>query len=204
MAISVPKLFPNATIVCLGCGPSLNAEDVAYVRGKAPVIAINAAYELAPWADVLYCCDASFWRQRGGVPSFAGLKYSVEVTPEKFGVHRLTNTGMNGLELDPSGLRTGKNSGYQAINLAVHLGASRILLLGYDLRMVQGRQRFTTTYAGGNATLYPQFIEKFQTLVEPLNDLGVEVVNCTKSSALKCFPMQSLRDALRDAMAVAS
>lgn len=197
---SVPKLWPGETFVLLGRGPSLCAADVDYVQGKARVIAINAAYELAPWADVLYACDASFWRSRRGVMDFEGLKYSLEATPAEWGVQQLRNTGMTGLELDPSALRTGKNSGYQAINLAVHLGAARIILLGYDLRVIFGRHRFDND-SGGDPSLYPYFIERFPTLVEPLKAIGVEVVNCTTGSALTAFPIRPLRDVMLEVAA---
>jgi hypothetical protein len=44
---------------------------------------------------------------------------------------------------------------------------------------------------------YPSFIKHFRTLVAPLRDLGIEVLNCTPGSALDCFPMADLRDVLK-------
>ena len=69
---SVPRLWPGATVACLGCGPSLNADQVVLLRGRARVIAINDAWRVAPWADVLYGCDGRWWRKHGGVPGFGG------------------------------------------------------------------------------------------------------------------------------------
>src|SRR5690606_8383467 len=37
-ARAVPRRWPNSTVVCLASGPSLTPEDVAFCRGKAPVI----------------------------------------------------------------------------------------------------------------------------------------------------------------------
>ena len=76
--------------------------------------------------------DADWWACYDGVPSFRGLKYSLEKRAVKWGVTVLKNTGQRGLERQRTGLRTGLNSGAAAINLAVHFGATRILLLGYD------------------------------------------------------------------------
>jgi hypothetical protein len=37
---------------------------------------------------------------------------------------------------------------------------------------------------------------RFQTIVQPLRQRGVEVLNCTPGSALECFSKADLRDAL--------
>lgn len=187
------------TFALIGGGPSLTQADVDLLRNRCFVIAINDAYRLAPWADVLYAADQKWWTWHNGVPGFTGPKYSIDggynpVTQP--GVQVLRNTGFDGLELDPSGLRTGFNSGYQALNLAVHFGAKRILLLGYDMS-VNGRQ---THWFGHHPDLEPSPYDKmraaFDTLVQPLAELGVEVLNCSRRTALQTFPIVSLEEAL--------
>lgn len=192
---SVPRLWPGATVVCLGTGPSLTAADVASVRGRARVIAINDAYKLAPWADVLYACDAKWWAWHKGVPTFPGLKYAIQAGADRWpGVQLLRKTGDTGLELSPHGLRTGSNSGYQAIGLAVHLGAARILLLGYD--MTGGAAHFFGKHPDGSGPPFKLCLERFATLVAPLRERGIDIVNCTRTTALRCFPCQPLEQAL--------
>lgn len=195
--VSVPKLWPGETFVVLGCGPSLSADDVHYVHGKARVIAINASYELAPWANVLYCHDAKYWQHLKGAPAFGGLKFGMQPTkwPD---VTCLRSTGAVGLELQPHGLRHGHNSGYQAVNLAVHLGAAQILLLGFDMKPKGRREHFRENYPSRQASPYPLFLRKFETIVAPLTAIGVEVINCTPGSALACFPRRPLREVLAD------
>ena len=198
-APAVPALFPGGLVVCLGGGPSLTAEDVAAVRKRAPgVIAINDAYKLAPWADVLYAADAKWWNWHQGVPSFAGRKYTLQADAAKWpGVQVLQNTGERGLEARPTGLKTGRNSGYQAINLAVHLGASRVLLLGYDMGPdPQGKTHWFGDHPDKSPSPYAIFIERFTDLVVPLRQLGVEVINCSRRTALTVFPQQTLEEAL--------
>jgi len=193
----VPRLWPGATIVCLGGGPSLTREDVAHCEGRARVIAINDAYLLAPWADVLYACDARWWRWHQGVPGFAGLKYGLERECRHFkGVQVLEQTGIEGLEAAPTGLRTGKNSGYQAINLAVHLGAARVVLLGYDMQRTGGREHWFGNHPNGSRSPYDAFARRFASLVQPLRALGVSVVNCSRHTALTAFPRQPLLEVL--------
>lgn len=193
---TVPRLCPGGTVVCLGTGPSLTQADVDAVRGKATVIAVNDAFRLAPWAEVLYACDAKwfYWNWLKGARDFAGLKFALDVAAKKyFGVTVLKKTGETGLELDPSGLRAGRNSGFQAIGLAVHLGAARILLLGYDMH----GDHFFGQHPDSSKPPFVICLQRFATLVEPLKAAGVEIINCTPNSALTCFPMQPLREALR-------
>jgi len=194
----VPKLWPGCTITLLGGGPSLTEADVRYV-GERPhltrTIAIKEAYLLAPWADVLYACDASWWKFYDGAPTFAGLKYTLEAPYP--GVVQLQNTGSEGLELDPIGLRTGYNSGYQAINLAVHLGATRIVLLGFDCWSgPDGRSNWFTTTRPHMDSPYPVFLQAFAGLVDPLKAAGIELINCSRQTLLRAFPRRPLEEVL--------
>lgn len=200
--VAVPRLWPGETIVCIATGPSLTADDVDYCRGKARVIAINDAYRLAPWADALYACDAKWWGWHEGVPDFAGPKWSLEHSAwnnyrAKYpDVQRLRMTGPNGLEHDPTGLRSGRNSGYQAINLAYHYGAARILLLGYDMQRSDGKSHFFGEHPNQQQSPYASFRARFETLKKPLAKCGVEVINCTRRSVLEAFPKADLRVSL--------
>ncbi len=207
--MSVPRLWPGSTIACLATGPSLNAADVDFCRGKVPVIAINDAHRLAPWADVLYSGCRSWYPHYKGVPSFTGVKYGIGSQIGKANpfhkypeIQVLKAAGEHGLELDPSGLCVGGgagNSGYSAINLAVHLGATRIVLLGYNLSWPGGKAHFFGNHPSAlnqHEGLVRIFLRGFATLVDPLNALGVRVINATKDSALKCFPKATLTEAL--------
>lgn len=201
-----PRLWPESTIACVATGPSLTESDCKYLRGKVPVIAVNDAHLLAPWADVLYSSDRQWWPHHKGVPKFQGLKYSVGSGMGKRNpfhhypeITVLRNTGWTGLELDPSGLKTGKNSGYAALNLAVHLGATRVILLGYNLSHLHGRAHFFGNHHPSlqqTTALYPNFRRAFDTLVEPLKAAGVTVINCTKQTSLQAFPLGDLREVL--------
>jgi hypothetical protein len=202
------RRWPEATIVCVGSGPTLTADDLAYVRGRAPVVAVNDAIRLAPWADVLYSSDRGWWRHYARtVPDFAGLCVGVgwkmgDASPIAHlpAVQVLTHTGWEGLELAPTGLRTGGHSGYAAINLAVHLGARRIVLVGYTGGPVAGRTHFFGRHPAGLAESstenYAAFQRAYLTLVRPLSAAGVIVVNATPRSWITAFPCAPLGDAL--------
>jgi hypothetical protein len=151
---------------------------------------------MAPWADVLYACDAKFWNWPVGQRvrrTCQGLKYALDPRARQWpGVTVLRNTGDSGLELDPTGLRTGRNSGYQAINLAVHLGARRVILLGYDMK----GGHWHKPHPDASRPPFAICLKHFATLPAPLKAAGVEVINCTPGTALTAFPCRLLREVL--------
>jgi len=93
----------------------------------------------------------------------------------------------------------GSNSGYQAINLAFILGAGEIILLGYDMQKTGGKQHFFGDHPNGPMKVdsdYNGWLGNFEKLASDLAGKGVEVINCTRQTALTCFKRMSLEDAL--------
>lgn len=206
---TVPRCFPGETIVCIASGPSLTKADVAFCRDRARVIVVNDNYKLAPWANVLYAADVPWWAKHPETATFAGLKYTVGKLTGRPDVVLLKAGVVEGLSTNPSELRRGKNSGYQSINLAYLLGAKRIVLLGFDLQETYNKSHwFGDHQAQGLLNPGPgsliQWREYFQTLVAPLASHGVSVVNCSRETALRCFPRQALADVLPDRWEAAS
>lgn len=199
---SVPRIFPNSTIVCVGTGPSLTQEDVDYCRGRARVIAIKDAIRMAPWADVLYGAgdDSSQWWQRPDnqplIGGFNGLKFSLDKQATRVSTVLKWGT-LSGLSTDPTMLALGHHSGYSAVNLAVLLGATRIVLLGYDLKADEKKgDHFFGKHPRKNTPAFNLMGLYFPSMVDPLRALGVSVVNCSRETALTTFPRQNLTEAL--------
>lgn len=201
---SVARVWPGETIAILASGPGLVPAEVSALRGVVRVVAVSDAVRLAPWADVLYSSDRRWWKAYGGCPGFAGAKYSIgqsrgrsDVLTSYPDIHVLRHTGIEGLELMPDGLRSGEHSGYAAINLAVHFGAARIVLLGYNLGKRPGEpSHFFGAQAAGlhetSALEYQRFRRHYGTMLEGLAAAGVEVINSTVGTALEAFPVRPL------------
>lgn len=207
---SVPRQWPGETFVILGGGPSLTKADVAFCRGKARVIAIKQTIHLAPWADVFYFCDrkilefpgheSALMRER--LAAFEGLRFTLDHLAHNDAT-ALQIGDETGLSRNPTMLNTGKNSGYQAVNLAVHLGAAKIVLLGFDMQDRAGVDHWFGCHPWKTRPNYRLFLEYWPTLVAPLKAAGVSIVNATKDSALTCFPYQPLSEALTQQEAAA-
>lgn len=120
-------------------------------------------------------------------------------------VFRLRNAGDDHkggvLSTQPNGLATGRNSGFQAINLAVLAGAARILLLGYDMK---ARAEQPHWFGDHPLPTSPRTIDGF---VHGYNKLarhmppGVEIINCSADTALTCFPRAAIESVLPDPLA---
>ncbi len=211
---AVPRIFPGASIVCIGGGPSLTQAQVDHCRDRVPAIAINNAYQLAPWASMLYACDAKWWRWHSEALYFAGaritqVKRAADTTAASAaerkkdvselppGVLWMDSVAKDGLSHDPRTIHQGRNSGYQAINLAVLLGARRILLLGYDMkRGPKGEHHWHGQHPDNSPPPVNSFLPCYETLPEPLAALRVEVINCTPGSALTMFPTADINEEL--------
>lgn len=222
----IPVDYPGETFFLLGGGPSIRNITVSHLPQYGRVIAINNAYLLCPTALILYHCDANWLRL--GVPtdllptasSLAGEpippgarhsyvvpkvfrgKYRISMGTNENGTRRVRNGGLTGLSSLPDALAHGSNSGYQAIDLAVHFGAAKIILLGYDMHCLPDRTHFHDGHGQGQTPktydlrLRRDLVPRFSTLVDPLRSRGVEVINCTPDSALHQWSFSPLDEVL--------
>lgn len=93
------------------------------------------------------------------------------------------------------------NSGYQALGLAYWLGARFVTLLGYDFCVGKAGARHwhpdhPKGLAQGTPSRYPVWARLMGTLAADLKTEGVEVVNASRQTALRCFPRRELAEAL--------
>lgn len=199
-ATSITPLWKGETCFVIGGGPSLAGLDWNRLAGKR-TIAINKAFLSYPNADVLYWTDNRFYSwYKSEIDTFAGQKYTLRHNASHTqGIH-LLNRGMRfGLETRPDTLAHGNNSGYAAINLAYHLGAKRIVLMGYDMANIGGKSHYHDGYPirmTPDEIYEKQFIPGFKVLADLLKAKGVEVWNASQASKLTVWPRVSLEQGL--------
>lgn len=205
---SAPRLWPGRTFVILASGPSLTDHDIETVRqshakGGVIAIAVNSTFRKAPWSDLIYGCDAKWWKHNPDAVAFPGLKVSIEAdVPSGVRHLRYREPRITGLDLDPGYLATGNNSGYQAINLACHLGAARILLLGFDCGAdptgkLHWHGDHPAPLRNPDDTLFAKWRQAFDTLPPALAGIGVEIVNCSRRTTIAAFARADLETTLR-------
>lgn len=89
-----------------------------------------------------------------------------------------------------------QNSGAGAIALAISYGAQRVILLGYDCQRTDGRAHWHVDHPAGlgNAGSVDKWPNQFRLLASRFPK--IEIVNCTRDTALDCFPRRLLEDFL--------
>jgi len=186
----------------LGSGPSLDTADVELASDAAVrLLAISDSYKIATSADVIFSPDARWWdwHQDAVDARCSGqraLRYSLERTSYN-GVVQLARGHKTAIERDPRFLATGGHGGYSAINLAVHLGAARIVLLGYDMQPdAQGVNHFFGEHPNNSHVRYERWLPLYADLPRQLHALGVTIVNATRRTAITGIERVSLEEAL--------
>lgn len=192
---SVPKMWEGKTVAILASGPSMSQEVADAVRAKnVPTIVINDTFRLAPWADMLYAADSGWWDHHAQTAlKFEGLKVTAHDCTVYRAVLCLRQSGVEGFDPHPKKIRTGGNSGYQALHVAIQAGAKRVALFGYD--MGGGKHWFGAhppPLRNTDPNSYAVWVERFKGLIGH----GAEIVNCTPKSAITCFPKMTLDEAI--------
>lgn len=97
-------------------------------------------------------------------------------------------------------IQQGRNSGNTAVSLAIAMGAVRVCLVGFDCRVVNGREHCHDDYKGPrDLSLYDnEFKRAFNGWNESALASGVEIFNCTPGSAITEFPLARLEDILNE------
>ena len=138
---------------------------------------------------------------------------------DKYGIQYVKAIVKDGLSLDPRIIHINHGSGPMAINLALHLGIKKLLLIGHDMKFASDynglRKKVGSTdrhYFGE----YPKelqhwpsvkiglskpgvidgLIEAYNKMPPDLEKAGMEVINCTPESAMQTFRMSTLEKEL--------
>lgn len=188
-------------------GPSTKAADVALLKGRLRVLAIKKNVELAPWADVVYGCDRPWWRSARGLPDFPGLKLAYDA-------HACADHGLRKVEIPDHAVSdflrfettgavgSGGCSGFQALNLVLQFGATRVLLIGFDAQSRSGEHWYgRNIWHGANnpdETNFSRWTKAFHKAAAQLRERGgVEVVNASSLTRLTCFPRGTVAETLQ-------
>lgn len=194
------------TAAIIASGPSAKKANVAILKGIVKVLAIKKNIELAPFADVVYGCDGPWWRSVNGLPAFKGLKlaYDDRIVGPEFGIEKvkIPNIKKDDLLFDEVGtIGAGGNSGFQALNLVLQFGASRILLIGFDANGAYGNEHWygrNNWYGTSNPdeNNYRRWRSSLDNAAAAIVDRGIEVINASMDSSIKSFKKMSVEDAL--------
>jgi len=224
----IPKVWDGGTVIIIGGGPSILKQfDIpqelvnrVYKGRDQPnvyspylkplhnqhVIAVNMAFKLGDWIDIVFFGDTGFWKaHKVDLLQFKGLrvscangddqdmriKYVKQITPNN-------PEHIKGICTKESMVCWNNNSGSAAINFAVHLGAKRIILLGFDMTLDGGNNQhwhkyYTSPLQTVKSTM-KNHMKGFLDMAADLKRLGIECINANPDSKIEEFPRMNFKD----------
>ena len=204
---SIQPDWQGETAFIVAGGTSVKDLDLSKLRGRR-VIVVNSSYESYPAADILFFADVrwfeehkkeeAFWAFKGRRVTVSRTIKDVEGRPL---LDRLTRYPQPGLASDRSGAIAHRTSLQGAMNVAAHKGVARIVLLGADMRrgadgVSHHHKPHKWKNRKGDVTWDVQMTQ-LVSVVEPLEKLGIEVINVSPISRIPWWPKMTLDDALK-------
>ena len=201
---ALPRIWEGNSAFIIGGGPSIEGMDLSPIHDKR-VIGVNNAYQLGPWVDVCYFGDYRWyydknWKgwHRDKLLHFAGMKITRWTKLEKEPGILVLKKGKNlGIDLRPDHIAWNRSSGGSAINLAVHFGVKKIILLGFDMKMKEGKHNYHDDHDQSKKppdTVYKRYLNPFSIIKKELDELNIECLNATPDSAIEVFKKVKLED----------
>lgn len=174
-------------IAIIASGPSLHLDDVAEVqRAGLYTIAVNSSWRYAPFADVIFAGDCSWWDQNARDIDIKAERWACTDIAKVYGTHKFDGMG-------------GWNSGANAILFAIReKKAASILLLGFDCCVANGTHIHGDHLNNKNPTAGDtlRWRKEFQQVAGIAKEAGVQVINCSRYTALESFPRLLLEQVL--------
>jgi hypothetical protein len=204
------KLLAGSPVAVLAQGPSLNEADIdAIAAAKIPIIAIkdSSRYVIDPFA--IYACDLKWWIRRWNDPGYDylrrynGYKVTLNWQKRKHNIQDLrvlNSAGIEGLTFSDGFVCHGRNSGTQAINWAINLGANPVIMCFFDMQHVDGKSPGVPDHVAIGKGTFRDFANYFRTMKAGLQQWGGKIVNTCMTSALddSIFPKVPLKTILKE------
>jgi hypothetical protein len=199
-------IWSGGVCFIIGGGPSLRGFDWTALRDRH-VVGCNDAFGLGDWVEVVVFGDNCWYRDhRVGLKHYRGLKVcgSTNGPAPDEGIRwvRRERDGLCGWgPYDRNRLGWNWSTGAMAINLALKLGATTVVLLGFDMKLAANGDCnwHPNTINSADARVYERMTAGMGRIASDLPRVfpGARVVNAGPDSALTVFPMVTMKEALR-------
>lgn len=188
------------TVYVIGGGPTVKKQNLQLLSGKH-VICLNNAYSIYPDALALYWADESWVERHLDSVNAHTAKFRFHSkfhisnkyleNESRLGIGKsilLKRTGDKGIDNNIDNVR-GNNSGAHILNLLHNCKVKKIVLLGYDMKLIDSK---THWHDGHGLPIRPQvyadmFIPSIASMAPILKNAGIQVINASPNSDLKCF-----------------
>ena len=204
----IPAIWPGSTVFIIGGGPSLLKQDLSLICDKR-VIGVNQAYKLGSWVDACWFGDKGWYEQNFPyIHEYGGLIATCSAFNPQRQFTRVKYVGRskrNGVEFNKrTHVAWNGNSGASAINFAYWLGASTVVLLGFDMqnpvdpkdKQTHWHNDYEPRYDNRKKLVnpYPKFMEAWPQIKKDADRIGLKIINATVGGCLETFERKSLEE----------
>ena len=176
------------------------------------VIAVNMAYKIGDWIDMVIFGDQGYFlKEKNNLADFPGIKVSVTPAARDIPWVRYIprdTSHPKGITTNSKAISWNLNTGAAAINLAAHLGAKRIILLGFDMKLGKGNmQHWHNLYQKGpviekdirrmKKLPFDRHLSCFPAIAADAKKLGITILNASPDSAITAFPKVTVKEILQ-------
>lgn len=203
MKWNVEKEWLGETAFVICGGTSVENEDLSQLKGRR-VVVVNSSYEKYPDADILFFGDERWFNHhKKNLVDFKGRIATISAKASGKDTRLLLlkkRTPPPGLASEPGVVVMERTSLQGAINLLVHLGVKKIVLIGADMkRAADGRSHHHTPHPWQNKPgdrSWDLQMKQLHQLVDPLKALEIEVINTSPITRINWWPKKSLSEVL--------
>lgn len=206
---SVPELFniPEHIVNAVSTGgrPALYSEYFSSIHDRH-VIGVNNAYMIGSWIDAVFFGDCAWYNvHRQNLAKYNGLKvtccnrFENRPADKMEGIRFLQKDAHHrqGLTRNTQKVSWNTNSGAAAINLGVHLGAKRIIIMGLDMNMKGQHSHWHGSHGNKKPPPFSRHLRGFPDIKKDAAEMEVEILNTNPHSGLKgMFPIITMEEAL--------
>ncbi len=203
---SIPRVFEDQTVFVIGGGPSIKHTNLKLVKDRN-VLGCNDAFRLGTWVDWIIFADKRWWVwNHEELEKWPNRDHALCLVPQLMDAREAypwlkfvrRDEARFGLSVEQDTICWNRGCGGAAINAAYLLGARRIVLLGFDMRVVENKHNWHDYHQKEERPkIYQNSMMPF---LKPMSDAmkvtGLEIVNCTPGSALNLFPERRLEEIL--------
>jgi hypothetical protein len=176
------------------------------------IIGVNTAFMLGDWVEMTFFGDKGFFlKYRHQLAEYTGLKLSSASNIEQ---SRFSGDGIKYLRKDPSRptgislnratVSWNKNSGAAAISVAAHTGATRIILVGFDMKnSADHSQHWHGEYGrqghppkDGKRLPFHRHLLGWDNIAKHARKRGIEILNASPDSAITQLKKVRVKDLL--------
>lgn len=193
------EIWPGETCFIVCGGPSLIGFDFDRLRGRK-VIAINSSVFSLPFSDFLFFGDARWWDWNGERVSkeYSGCIVTTSEADAPNVKRMEKRSPPPALSADRHALTVRNTSLTGGMNLALHFGCKRIVLLGVD--MEAGEDGATHHHEPHPVRqvrgCWDRQMKELQRTAYYLRARNVEVLNTSEKSRIGWWPKTSIQTAL--------